>query len=83
MTLFRLGFGCRSTREVTESDAFDSYVRTVLLTPLLDIGVVEPTIESRYEMLPLEDLQRPLLRSTGNDNSGSGAHGKGRGGRRL
>src|SRR5262249_41068249 len=47
--------------QIRHPDVIDDHAGVVLRAPGLDVGVVEPGVVPRYEVLPLQDLQRLLL----------------------
>jgi hypothetical protein len=59
--MLRLGFGRRSTGDVAKPDIVDDNLGVVLLPPLFDETLVEPSVVVWNEMLPLHDLERLLL----------------------
>ena len=66
MTLLRRDLGGSGGVEGRDADVVDGDLGVVLLTPLLDVGAVEPLVVAGDEVVPLKELQL-LLRALGED----------------
>ncbi|MNN35075.1 hypothetical protein D3C81_1489130 [compost metagenome] len=62
MSLLCRHFGRRARGQRGDADVVDHHLGIVLLAPLFHVGVVEPLVVARHEMVPLQDLQRALRR---------------------
>ena len=62
--LLRSDLGSGSTIETGHTDVVDDHFRIVVLPPLLHIDLVEPAIILWHKVVPLQNLERFLLRAS-------------------
>src|SRR5262249_11369994 len=57
VALLRRRLGGHAGGQAGDADVVDDHLRVVFLTPFFDVGLVDPLVECRYEVPPLEVLE--------------------------
>src|SRR4029450_10448135 len=80
MPVLRLALFGGEIRDVTLTELLHNNLGIILLSPFLDVRLIEPGLVSWHEMLPLQDLQRLLLGAgtARDDDTSADARGQGR-----